>query len=827
MKQNKAKLGLVNTFFISLFLIISIILFFYGRNIINDKQIEILTLSRDIYINEIEQEFGDLESIILTVDSYLMTSDIDDDLLEFLVDIDENSAVISSIYFGMPDKTMINSSGFVPPPTFDLTTRTWYQMALSENDVIYTDAFINATNDRVIVTVSYAVYDETDALLGVVACDVDIRSIVSFANEITDESGGYAFIYDGSNNVIAHPDQDVDDISISSLSDYNIPVTVFNEESGITEALSINQVKGKIAYAKIEETNYTFGIFMSNVELFQNYRALNVVLFAILLVAIAVVGVIVTIVNIYIKKLLVIIIYDIKQINSENNFKYRLPYENADLKDVRKALNNLLDSTEEYQNQVIDGMDELSLRNQKLRLILDSASDMLFQVDMNKRYLEIYGKGLQTILGKEESDFIGKTHEEVFGKELAIERNMKYDQALKGKTVYYTWKFNNKDKTYYFETVISPLKDILNEIVGLVGVTRDITEQQLKYEEMHYLSTHDYLTNLYNRRFYIETLEKMDAWKQYPFAVLNLDVNGLKIINDAYGHEIGDVALNKTAMVLLENCDKDHIVSRVSGDEFTVVIPNAVKAQVEKLKEKLTKSFSKVKISNLNLSVAIGYYIKEDDSIDVNEVRKLAENDMFRQKISERKSVKNKAISAILKTLTEKFNAEKIHSERVAEFSYKLGKAIELNEDQLKELKTAALFHDIGKISIPDEIINKSEKLTDKEYEIMKTHTEVGYQILRAADEYSGLAIHASSHHERWDGLGYPKGLKGKDIPLYSRIICIADAYEAMTSDRPYRKSQSVDYAVSEIIKYSGSQFDPKLAKIFVVNVLGYKWSVK
>jgi len=174
--------------------------------------------------------------------------------------------------------------------------------------------------------------------------------------------------------------------------------------------------------------------------------------------------------------------------------------------------------------------------------------------------------------------------------------------------------------------------------------------------------------------------------------------------------------------------------------------------------------------------------------------------------------------------LTDKYEAERIHSDRVSQLSYDLGKAIGLEEDDLQALKTAAMFHDIGKISIPDEILNKPGRLSKEEFEIMKTHTDIGYEILRAADEYSELAIHASSHHERYDGTGYPRGLKGHQIPEFSRIICICDAYEAMTSDRAYRERMSDEYAVSEIIKNAGKQFDPKLAEIFVKKVLQKKW---
>ncbi|PKK96631.1 MAG: hypothetical protein CVV58_05385, partial [Tenericutes bacterium HGW-Tenericutes-3] len=187
-------------------------------------------------------------------------------------------------------------------------------------------------------------------------------------------------------------------------------------------------------------------------------------------------------------------------------------------------------------------------------------------------------------------------------------------------------------------------------------------------------------------------------------------------------------------------------------------------------------------------------------------------------------SVRNHAIKAILQTLTDKYDEERIHSKRVSQLCVELGKQLNLDEDDINELEMAGMYHDIGKISIPDAILDKPSKLTDEEYDIMKSHTEVGYSILKAADEYSGLAEHALYHHERWDGKGYPKGLSGEDIPLFSRIICVCDSYEAMTAERPYKNKMDIDQAVAEIKRCAGTQFDPILARLFVEEVLKKSW---
>lgn len=799
---------------------------YVGRQAIESGQQDKLINQRQIIAEQIESQFMQIEAMIFTIGSHIKTQPNNDYLLDYLVDIDDAYDFVSSIYFGMPDKQMINSSGFVPPAGFDLTTRPWYQSAIVSDDVIFTEAFINATQDRIIVTTAYAVYLD-DVLLGVVGADIDIRNITAFIADFEIE-GGYAYMVDNRNNLIAHPLLP-DTISLEKAEDYGLPVTLYSQAEIETERLQVGDEEGHVSYQFLNNTFYRVGVFM-NEETF--HQSATIFSFA-SLVVLAIVGMmgltVLFIYNVFIQRPLDYLVNEIYQIDVTKHPEFRLDSTGKrGFKDVREALNNVLKATNLYQHQAEDRLSELILKNQKFNLLLDSASDIVFEFDKDLKYQEIYGKSL-SVFNREEADFVGKTHAEVFGERFAVEREAQYRSVLLGDEVTYTWEYQSqKDrKKHYFEAALSPLYDIKDEIVGGVGVVRDITEQQLRYEELVYISTHDYLTDLYNRWYYYAQMEALDSAKDYPFAVVNIDVNGLKIINDAYGHAVGDEALRKTAEVLVRNTTENDIVSRVSGDEFTIIVPQSNKEMVLELKKKLLKSFANTKVNNMTLSVAIGFYVKTDDSIDVDEVRKLAENDMFRHKVSERRSVKNKAISAILKTLTDKYEIERVHSDRVSKFAVAIGHALDLSDDEIKDLGTAALFHDIGKISIPDELLNKPGKLTDAEFEIMKTHTEVGYEILRAADEYSELAVHASSHHERWDGKGYPRGLKGERIPLYSRIICIADAYEAMTSDRPYRQALSEEKAISEIIKYAGTQFDPKLAKIFVQKVLTKPWIKK
>jgi diguanylate cyclase (GGDEF)-like protein/PAS domain S-box-containing protein/putative nucleotidyltransferase with HDIG domain len=382
----------------------------------------------------------------------------------------------------------------------------------------------------------------------------------------------------------------------------------------------------------------------------------------------------------------------------------------------------------------------------------------------------------------------------------------------------------NNGHEKYIRSKASLFTDVENRPIKIIGIIHDITDLKHKELELQFLSQHDYLTDLYNRRYYFQQFKKFNNQAYFPLGVMMLDVNGLKIINDAFGHKVGDRALKLLANMLKFVFEEKDVISRIGGDEFTVLLPNSSEKELQAYKDQIVDIVKTLKVENIELSLSIGYEIRKTFIEDIDEIQKQAENRMYRHKTTEGSSVRSKAINAILVTLTDKYETERQHSKQVSHLCKLIGKELNLDKDDLKELEQAGLFHDIGKISIPDSILNKPGRLTQEEFDIIKTHTEVGYQILRAADEFSDLAIHALHHHERWDGKGYPRGLKALEIPLYSRIICIVDAYEAMTADRPYRKKMSKAYAVSEIIKCSGSQFDPNIAKIFVEKVLKQKF---
>lgn len=354
----------------------------------------------------------------------------------------------------------------------------------------------------------------------------------------------------------------------------------------------------------------------------------------------------------------------------------------------------------------------------------------------------------------------------------------------------------------------------------IISMVMDVTEQKQKEEDIIYTSNHDFLTKLPNRKFFEEKLGELDQKQFYPLLVAMIDFDGLKLINDAYGHNAGDEALKKVSEILSSCLREDDFLARVGGDEFIVLCPNTTPHEFNDFHITLLKRLQLVSVEDMKISLSIGHEVKQYPFTNINEVLKNAENNMYSNKILHGQSARNETIMTLFETLNEKYVEEKIHSDRVSQYCRKMGEKLMLSVDQIKELEFAGLMHDIGKITIPDNILDKPGKLTEDEWIIMKKHTINGYNILRSADKYSRLAEYALTHHERWDGSGYPNGLKGEEIPLFSRVISITDAYEAMTADRPYRKAVESKVAIEELYRCAGSQFDKILVDIFVKEVI-------
>lgn len=348
-----------------------------------------------------------------------------------------------------------------------------------------------------------------------------------------------------------------------------------------------------------------------------------------------------------------------------------------------------------------------------------------------------------------------------------------------------------------------------------LNMITDISERKQAEDKIRYISFHDSLTGLYNRAYLEEEMQRLDTKRQIPLGMIMADVNGLKLVNDTYGHVVGDEMLKSAARIIRDSCRVEDVVARWGGDEFVVMLPRTRGKEADAIKKRIYNNCEGAYVENVPISLALGAAIKNSPEVGLETVLKEAENNMYRQKLAESKSARSTVLSALLKTLETKSDETDEHTRRMQWMAQKMGDRIGLPDLELTRLKLLITLHDIGKINISEDVLTKNGPLTAKEWEVMKKHPETGYRIARSTEEFAHVAEEILAHHERWDGKGYPRGLKGDSIPLLSRVAAIADAYEVMAHGRAYKKALTRSEIVDEFQRCSGTQFDPSLVKVF------------
>ncbi len=371
----------------------------------------------------------------------------------------------------------------------------------------------------------------------------------------------------------------------------------------------------------------------------------------------------------------------------------------------------------------------------------------------------------------------------------------------------------------------APIRDAAGQIFGAVLVFRDVSAEKKQQEKVLHMSYHDGLTGLYNRRFMDEEISRQDDFGALPVAIIMGDINGLKLSNDVFGHSEGDKLLKKAAALIQENCREADIISRWGGDEFLILLPRTTTRIAEEIIKKIQYACFHDKEGNMRLSIALGCAAKSNPTESLWQVVKEAEECMYRFKLLEGKSYRNKIISTLQATLLEKSIETEKHAERLKHYCLAVGKKFKLSPKELDELALLATLHDIGKVAISENILKKPGPLTSKEWAEMQKHSAIGCRIAQNTPELAPVAEYILAHHERWDGNGYPGGLAGSEIPLLCRILAVADAYDAMTQDRVYRKAMSREDALAEIERNGGTQFDPLVVTMFLrITAEEYHW---
>jgi diguanylate cyclase (GGDEF)-like protein/putative nucleotidyltransferase with HDIG domain len=405
---------------------------------------------------------------------------------------------------------------------------------------------------------------------------------------------------------------------------------------------------------------------------------------------------------------------------------------------------------------------------------------------------------------------------------------------------------NMENNNLLIHTDINGPNEIINLSESFNHMIDSIYEHKKENQELKLFANTDYLTSVYNHKYFFESINRKISEGNKQISIMFCDIDKFKSINDTYGHEVGDFLLKEIAKIIKTEVEDTGMVFRYGGEEFVVMLCDYTSEEALIEAEKIRKTIAKDQVLQeyadcfpITISIGIASYPKH--ALDAEGLIKKSDTAMYYSKQSGRnqcniynnnmkvflkdgnkeidKELLMDSVLALAEAVDTKDNYTGKHSKMVLKYSILLAEKLEFTESEKNKLRIGALLHDCGKIGIPDNIINKPEKLSEEEFTIIKNHTLLGYNIIKHITNDEEIIDCVRSHHERWDGKGYPNRLSGNSINLFARIVCIADVYHAMTSDRSYRKALTKEKAIVEFIKGKGTQFDPKLVEAFIETI--------
>ncbi len=461
---------------------------------------------------------------------------------------------------------------------------------------------------------------------------------------------------------------------------------------------------------------------------------------------------------------------------------------------------------------------ELMESEERYRALVQRSSEAILLIDPDSRKVIETNRHFQELLGYSEEEITGMSvYDLVNDNKKSVDRY--YDELLPTQN-----ELPVESRSFRHKSGRSVAVERTGVIVHLNGkkvymvTARDVTERKYIEEKMLYLSFHDILTDLYNRTYFEEELARMDRRRAGSVGLIIFDLDGLKLVNDSFGHEQGDNLLVRMAGLIQGCFNEPDVVARIGGDEIAVLLRETSIKQLEQVVAKVYDEVDRIQQTahRIPLSLSAGYAFSADKNMSMRDLFREADNNMYREKLHRSRSARSAIVQTVMSLLEARDFITEGHADRLQEMLTQLARAADLPESRMTDLRLLAQFHDIGKVGIPDRILLKPGPLSPEEMIEMQRHCEIGHRIAQSSPDLLPVADWVLKHQEWWNGQGYPLGLAGEKIPVECRILAIADAYDAMTNDRPYRKAMSHETAIAEICRCSGIQFDPHLVRLFI-----------
>ncbi len=715
---------------------------------------------------------------------------------------------------------------------FDYLNYELYLRSKELNKGFFSEAHYNVLTNTYAITYLSPIQNSNGNFIGCISLSCEVRQLKELVDEYNSEFLNF-YIIDKAGVYIGHTDLDLVK-SQKNIKDCNDDFTEIAESILSTESGTITHVKNGqeyyIYYDTISEFEWKLVYEVPASYIHKPLIQLTLINLVVALFSVSIIiFIILMVTNKFVHKPLQLLLGEFKNI-SNNDYDSNIPNQLLETKtefsDIGNALTEMKTNLISYQDR-LKNKNELLVANEKtlnttvdyVHSIINALPIMMFVFNREGVICELHGK---TPFKNRTKDFyVGKHYRELlsgdedeckgFHELLDILKTIDYDDGV----------VQSKISTFvngtleHFEHNLSLVGENL-----IISLCRRITDTVNHIQDMKYLSDFDELTGLYNSRYFIDMLKKHTEYSSLPISIIVCDINGFKSINDKYGFEFGD-SLLVDLTVALNNIDvKNKTVSRVAGDEFAVILPNTSKAEAEAIIENVSTECLLGKVSKFPFSLAYGVDTETTNKESLLPLIKSVEEVLYKQKVYTSSGLKDNSIGLINSIFHAKNKREQLHSDRVSELCLEMAKALGWSKLNQSKISTAGLLHDIGKIGISETILNKPGRLNDDEYKEMCTHPEIGYRILQSFENMKELSEYAYSHHEKWDGTGYPRQLKGTEIPIEARILAIADTYDAITSSRSYRDGLPKEVAIAELIRCKNTQFDPELVDIFIEKVL-------